>query len=433
MTKETKNRISAINSGIIPDGYKKTKVGIVPVEWEECHFKKMFARLKRKNTENNTNVLTISAQYGLINQEEFFNKSVASENKSNYFLLHKGDFAYNKSYSNGYPFGAIKSLKKYDKGVVSPLYICFSPTVGNSCPDFYLHYFENGLMNREIQAIAQEGARNHGLLNIGIDDFFNSYLIVPPLPEQQKIAEILSTQDKLIELYERKIEQLKTLKKGYLQKMFPKKGCKYPELRFKGFTDDWEQYELADAAEFSKGYGYSKNDLKESGTPIILYGRLYTKYETVISEVDTFAEAQPNSVYSTGREVIVPASGETAEDISRASFVDSTGILLGGDLNIIKPSSFINPVFLALTISNGNQQKELSKRAQGKSVVHIHNADLEKVVLSYPDFEEQKQIGDFYCNLDRLISLHQRKLDKEKQKKKALMQLLLTGKVRVST
>lgn len=170
----------------------------------------------------------------------------------------------------------------------------------------------------------------------------------------------------------------------------------------------WEQRELRTAATFSKGSGYSKNDLKENGTPIILYGRLYTKYETVISEVDTFVDVQPNSVYSTGHEVIVPASGETAEDISRASFVAKSGILLGGDLNIIVPDDYINPVFLALTISNGNQQKELSKRAQGKSVVHIHNSDLENVVLLYPKYEEQEKIGEYFSKLDSLITLHQR-------------------------
>ena len=184
----------------------------------------------------------------------------------------------------------------------------------------------------------------------------------------------------------------------------------------------WEQRELRTAATFSKGSGYSKNDLIENGTPIILYGRLYTKYETVISEVDTFVDVQPNSVYSTGHEVIVPASGETAEDISRASFVAKSGILLGGDLNIIVPDNYINPVFLALTISNGNQQKELSKRAQGKSVVHIHNSDLENVVLLYPKYEEQEKIGEYFSKLDSLITLHQRKLETLQKMKKSLLQ-----------
>jgi len=195
-----------------------------------------------------------------------------------------------------------------------------------------------------------------------------------------------------------------------------------PQIRFAGFTDAWEQRELRMAATFSKGSGYSKNDLKENGTPIILYGRLYTKYETVISEVDTFVDVQPNSVYSTGHEVIVPASGETAEDISRASFVAKSGILLGGDLNIIVPDDYINPVFLALTISNGNQQKELSKRAQGKSVVHIHNSDLENVVLLYPKYEEQEKIGEYFSKLDSLITLHQRKCDALQKFKKSMLQ-----------
>ena len=127
-------------------------------------------------------------------------------------------------------------------------------------------------------------------------------------------------------------------------------------------------------------------------------------------------------MYSTGHEVIVPASGETAEDISRASFVAKSGILLGGDLNIITPADYINPVFLALTISNGNQQKELSKRAQGKSVVHIHNSDLENVVLLYPTYEEQEKIGAYFSNLDSLITLHQRKLDKLHKVKRSLLE-----------
>lgn len=170
----------------------------------------------------------------------------------------------------------------------------------------------------------------------------------------------------------------------------------------------WEQRELSELAAFSKGQGYSKSDLRGTGTPIILYGRLYTKYETVISEVDTFVQAKKNSVYSRGGEVVVPASGETAEDIARASVVEKTGILLGGDLNVLQLDPIIAPVFLALTISNGEQQKELAKRAQGKSVVHLHNSDLQEVKISYPSFKEQKRIGAMFLDFDNLITLHQR-------------------------
>ena len=194
-----------IKSGQVPAGYKKTKIGIIPEDWRAVHFNELFERVNRKNIENNKNVLTISAQYGLINQKNFFNKEIASEDKSNYYLLYRGEFAYNKSYSNGYPFGAIKALECYEKGIVSPLYICFSKTEKNKQPGYYMQFFESGLFNREIKSIAQEGARNHGLLNISVDDFFNTLVLFPPLPEQKKISKILETQDKIIELNKRKI------------------------------------------------------------------------------------------------------------------------------------------------------------------------------------------------------------------------------------
>ncbi|MGU7988817.1 restriction endonuclease subunit S [Streptococcus suis] len=198
-----------------------------------------------------------------------------------------------------------------------------------------------------------------------------------------------------------------------------------PRLRFPGFTDAWKQRKLGEVATFAKGNGYSKKDLVIEGSPIILYGRLYTKYETVISEVDTFVSVEDNKnsvVYSEGGEVLVPASGESSLDIARASVVAKKGIILGGDINIIRLHSEIFPVFLALTISNGKQQKGLSKRAQGKSVVHLHNSDLKKVDLDFPTHPEQEAIGSFFSDLDQLITLHQRKLDDVKELKKALLQ-----------
>ena len=204
--------------------------------------------------------------------------------------------------------------------------------------------------------------------------------------------------------------------------MKDKEVRKVPKLRFPGFTDDWEQRKLGDISEFSKGNSYSKADLVIHGQPIILYGRLYTNYETVIRNVDTYVKEKPNSVLSKGGEVIVPASGETASDISRASVVENSGIILGGDLNIISVNESIIPTFLALTISNGRQQKELSKRAQGKSVVHLRNSDLTKVDLLYPSSNEQNCICKFFKYLDNLITLHQRKLENLKNLKKGLHQ-----------
>ena len=195
-----------------------------------------------------------------------------------------------------------------------------------------------------------------------------------------------------------------------------------PKIRFKGFEDDWEQRKLDTVAKFSKGSGYSKGDLIETGTPIILYGRLYTKYETSISDVDTYVEAKEGSVYSKGGEVIVPASGETAEDIARAATVDKSGILLGGDLNVVMPNEDINSAFLAISISNGNSQRELAKKAQGKSVVHIHNEEIRNLIVPFPIKAEQNRIVDYFSTLDHLITLHQRKCDETKQLKKFMLQ-----------
>ena len=196
---------------------------------------------------------------------------------------------------------------------------------------------------------------------------------------------------------------------------------KKPALRFKGFTDPWEQRKLGEIAVFSKGVGYSKNDLCEEGTPIILYGRLYTKYETCIFDVDTFVKEKAGSVYSKGGEVIVPASGETAEDISIASVVVKPGILLGGDLNIVSPTAEYDSAFLALTISSGATHKYLSSLAQGKSVVHLHNADIQSVSAKFPTKREQEKIHLIFGKIDTLITLHQRKYEKLVNIKKSML------------
>ena len=247
-------------------------------------------------------------------------------------------------------------------------------------------------------------------------------VLAPKHDEQQIIGQFFAAIDNLITLHQRKFEKLTNVKKSMLEKMFPQNGSSYPEIRFKGFTDPWEQRKAIDIADYSKGNGYSKGDLTDAGTPIILYGRLYTKYQFAISEVDTFAVPRNGAVYSQGNEVIVPASGETAEDIARASAVEKSGVLLGGDLNILRPFDFINPLFLALAISNGEPQKELAKKAQGKSVVHIHNTDIQEVTIAYPSRTEQDRIVSVFRQLDNLITLHQRELEKLQNIKKSMLE-----------
>ena len=186
-------------------------------EWKLIKLGDIAERITRKNEEDNQNVVTISAQRGFVVQTDFFNKSVASETLDNYFLVHKDEFCYNKSYSNGYPMGAIKRLKTFDKAVVTTLYICFALKGGATNIDFFEQYCESGIFNKELVKVANEGGRAHGLLNVTPSDFFNMHMSVPSINEQNAIASVLVNADKEIEIQKQKLSDLQEQKKGLMQ------------------------------------------------------------------------------------------------------------------------------------------------------------------------------------------------------------------------
>lgn len=186
-------------------------------QWSLAEFDQVFERVTRKNTAGDQNVLTISGQHGLISQREYFSRVVASDDLSGYTHLSTGDFAYNKSSSNGYPMGAIKPLVAYDSGVVSSLYICFRIRPGvEADEDFFSHYFDAGMLNEEITGIAQEGARSHGLLNISVREFFKLKLRVPPLEDQRRIADVLNTAQEEVRSIEGQLNRLKLEKRALM-------------------------------------------------------------------------------------------------------------------------------------------------------------------------------------------------------------------------
>ena len=194
--------------------------------WKEYPLSSFVNRIKRKNIGNISNLpLTISAQHGLIDQQSFFGKKVASSNLENYYLLNRGDFTYNKSYSKDYPWGAIKRLDYYECGVVSNLYICFSPSKSIDS-DYLAHYFESDKWFKQISAIAGEGARNHGLLNMSINDFFKTKHYLPSYDEQRKIGRFLNLVEEKIETQNKIISNIQSLIKQINDDVFNKdKNC----------------------------------------------------------------------------------------------------------------------------------------------------------------------------------------------------------------
>lgn len=245
---------------------------------------------------------------------------------------------------------------------------------------------------------------------------------MPSLLEQQAIASYFTSLDSQISAATSRLASLKQMKAASLQAMFPQEGETVPKIRFKGFEGEWKKVKLGDIAKFSKGQGYSKSDLKETGHPIILYGRMYTKYQFAIDEVDTFANLKDASILSEGNEIIMPASGETPEDIACASAVLAKDIILGGDLNIMHfdLTKFSTP-YIALVITYSKTHQDLSKCAQGKSVVHLHNGAISKAIISLPSLAEQQAIASYFTSLDRQISLQSQRLEKLKQIKSACL------------
>lgn len=258
--------------------------------------------------------------------------------------------------------------------------------------------------------------------SISKKDIQETILMMPKSFEQKAIASYFTSLDSQISASTSRLASLKQMKTASLQAMFPQEGETVPKIRFKGFEGEWKKVKLGDIAKFSKGQGYSKSDLKETGHPIILYGRMYTKYQFAIDEVDTFANLKDASILSEGNEIIMPASGETPEDIACASAVLSKDIILGGDLNIMHfdLTKFSTP-YIALVITYSKTHHDLSKCAQGKSVVHLHNGAISRATISLPSLAEQQAIASYFTSLDRQISLQSQRLEKLKQIKSACL------------
>ena len=389
-------------------------------EWSEKKLNEVADRVTRKNKNLDSDLpLTISAQYGLVDQETFFNKKVASKDLSNYILVKRGEFAYNKSYSNGYPFGTIKSLKRYDMGVLSSLYIVFA-IKENISHLFMDSFFDSNHWHKEVSTKTTEGARNHGLLNISPQDFMKSKIFVPNnIEEQNRIGLFISNLDNLIELQTKKLEQLKKLKQGYLQKMFPQDGESVPRLRFSEFSGDWKTSIISEYFKYFNGGSLEKN-ISDHGkynvinlNSISINGTLQNNGKYVSEDIDTLNEDDLIMILS---------------DIAHGNLIGITAVIdhddkyvLNQRVGLLRLKNFDNSAeyFHAYI----NRKRQYFKRvAAGTSQLNLSKKDIMNCMLLVPCIKEQNKISRLLSKLDQMINDQSDKIENLKRQKRAYLQ-----------
>ena len=394
--------------------------------WEQRKLGEVVERITRKNENlESTLPLTISAQYGLIDQNEFFDKRIASKDVSGYFLVRNGEFAYNKSTSSDAPWGAIKRLDRYESGVLSTLYIVFKILdERKTSSDYIVTYYNTDLWHKGIQAIAAEGARNHGLLNVAPADFFETNLTMPKdYAEQQQIGSFFQQLDHLITLHQRKYDKLQVLKKAMLEKMFPKNGCSVPEIRFKGFTDAWEQRKLEDyltvSAEKNTGNIYDRSDvLSVSGDYGIVNQIEFQGRSFAGASVSNYGVVQTGDVVYTKSPLNSNPYGIIKTNKGKTGIVSTLYAVYHPKGNAF--SDFIQVYFEQHARMNNYMHPLVNKGAKNDMKVSAENAL--KGPVCFPSRIEQESISTFFSVLDNLITLHQRELEKLQNIKKSMLE-----------
>lgn len=357
--------------------------------WEQRKLGDLVDRVTRKNQDLVSELpLTISAQYGLIDQNEFFDKRVASKDVSGYYLIENGEFAYNKSTSTDAPWGAIKRLDRYENGVLSTLYIVFGIKENNPVySDFLVSYYSTNLWHKGIHEIAAEGARNHGLLNIAPADFFETKLKIPQdIEEQKKIGKYFEELERLITLHHRK-----------------------SNIFIREWDFVWEQRKLIDVCDYVDYRG--KTPIKtDSGVFLVTAKNVKDGYIDYGASQEYISEDDYEEVMHRGKPEIGDVLITTEAPCGNVAQVNRADIALAQ--RIIKyrgQSNIVDNTYLKYYLLSPEFQNILNAKSSGGTVKGIKGSILHQQEIKYPKYEEQFKIGSYFNNLDHLITLHHRK------------------------
>ena len=424
MTPQIKQRIEQIRRGEVPEGYKRTRAGIIPSDW---FLHPLTQHLTESRITGTNGAVAKKLTVKLWNKGVLEKREVHEGSESTtYYKRKAGQLIYSKLDFLNCAFGIIpQQLDGYESTQDLP---CFD--INGVDPCYLLTYLTQRNFYTHFGMIADGGRKAR---RIGPKDMLSFPLVYPPLSEQKKIAEILQTQDKLIELQQKKIEELKKLKKAYLSKMFPKKGCNVPEIRFPGFTDPWEQRKLSEFVDKAVDNRGKTPPLDENGThPLIEVAALggvhpdYSKVEKYLND-DSFENNL--RAYIKEGDILFTTVGS----IGLVSLMDSREeAAIAQNIVAFRAKENFVPEYLYSLFSNEENQYKAKRIVMGAVQPSIKVSQLVDVeYMLTQNVKEQQKIGEYFSKLDHLITLHQRKLEEMKKYKKSLMQLLLTGIVRM--
>ena len=398
--------------------------------WEQRKLGDVCSRVQGNDGRMELPTLTISASNGWMKQEDRFSGNIAGKEQKNYTLLHKGELSYNHGNSKLAKYGTVFSLQSYEEALVPRVYHSFKVEEGNT--DFIEYYFATKLPDRELGKLISSGARMDGLLNIGYKEFMGIQLLFPKTKEQECIANYFRNLDHLITLHQRNCDQMKELKKYMLTKMFPQNGAKVPEIRFDGFIDDWEQCKLEDVMDTVTDYvaAGSFEDIRNNVTYLNEPG-----YAQLVRTVDLKKKFTNNdSVYVDESAfkylwrvnlndecIVLPNIGA---NIGEVYFVEPSG--LPYDNNVLGPNAILlkaneDTYFAFTALNNLTFQKQLFENVGSSGQPKFNKTKLKSIQLYMPQNEEQVKIGQYFRQLDHLITLHQSKCENLKNLKEYML------------
>jgi len=406
-------------------GFKDTPIGRLPADWGIARLDEIAVPLTETAGQKKYETVSISAGIGFVNQAEKFGKELSGKQYEKYIVLHKGDFSYNKGNSNQYPQGCIYRLNDREVAAVPNVFESFRIVKGY--PEYYEQLFISGFLNHQLYKKINHGVRDDGLLNLTSRDFYSCIIPVPPLQEQSRIIEIFAICDRVIAKHIEKGHYFQALKKACFDLLIPTQGYKVPKVRLPGFDGPWKQQKIGAITDsYSGGTPTAGNrDYYGGKIPFIRSGEIGSNYTSLfLSEkgMNNSSAAMVNE-----GDILYALYGANSGEVRRSRI---NGAINQAILAIIPHQEYDSEYLMQwLRMKKDSIVNTYLQGGQG----NLSAAIIKEIIIDLPEKSEQARIGAILAIIDNLIDLQKSEIDFLKKEKKAILQQLLTGTVRVST